>query len=98
MTLEQKRKLLVDYIVEVVRNYECSTEEFIRRLPLIHRRVFSKLTDDEYDEYDDWFGKNVSREQYDEYLNYIDDMGLDVELGIVSNEVIYKRVKEKFWK
>lgn len=98
MTLEQKRKLLVDYMVEVTRNYDLSTEKFMSKLPLIIRKVFGHLTDEEYDEFSEWVSKNISREQYDEYLDYIGAMGLDVELGIVPNDTVYERVKGAFWK
>ena len=88
MTVEQKQKLLVDYMVEVVRYYDLKTEEFIMKLPLIHKRVFSKLTDEEYKEYREWFGENVPRDLYDRYIDHIANTDLDA-----PRETIYEYMR-----
>lgn len=93
MTTEQKQKLLVDYMVEVVRHYDLPEKQFALQLPHIVANVFGHLTDEEYGEWQTWFCDNVPRERYNKYLNAIDAMGLDVELGLVSQETIYHRLK-----
>ena len=94
MTVEQKQKLLVDYMVEVVRHYDLPEEQFTNVLPHIIQRVFSRLTEDERAEWNTWFGNNVPRHVYDKCIAYISDMGFDVELGLVSNETILQRLRK----
>ena len=94
MTTEQKQKLLVDYMVEVTRNLDLDEGEFVLRLPHIVAKAFGHLTDEEYSEWQTWFCDNVSKERYDKYLTAIKSMGLDVELGLVSKETIYHRLKK----
>ena len=94
MTTEQKQKLLVDYMVEVTRNLDLDEKKFVLQLPHIVAKVFGHLPDEEYSEWQTWFHDNVSKERYDRYLTAIDDMGLGVELGLVSQETIYQRLKK----
>lgn len=90
MTLEQKQKLLVDYMVEVVRYYDLPDEQFVSVLPYIIQRVFSHLTEDERTEWNTWFDNNVPRPVYDKCIAYISDM-YSTEL---SNETILQRLRK----
>lgn len=93
MTEEKKKRLLVDYMVEVVRHYDLPEEQFVGKLPYIIQRVFGRLTEDESAEWSAWFDDNIPRQSYDKCIEHIRYMGLDIEFGLVSNETIYQRLR-----
>lgn len=90
MTEEKKKRLLVDYMVEVVRHYDLPEEQFVMVLPYIIQRVFSRLTEAEREEWNTWFDNSVPRHVYDKCITYISDMD-STEL---SNETILQRLRK----